>query len=271
VLRGRYAGVRVAFSAYESDRRHAGALLAGGVAYRLFIWLLPASLVVASLFGLVADLSDLAPAEVAERSGLASALAATVSQAAEQSGSASWFLLLIGGWGMVWAGKSVVKALRLLAGVAWQVRPGPLRRSILAGAAFSGVAIGLLAIPVVQRPLYGGNLLLDIVVWVLTTAAFVPLFAWGLGWLPRPEGVTWTALLPGAILIAVGLQVLRFVTSVYFVGRLERVDDLYGALGIATVFMVWLFLIGRLIVAAMALNAERWRSQDPESPTRPPG
>jgi uncharacterized BrkB/YihY/UPF0761 family membrane protein len=60
---------------------------------------------------------------------------------------------------------------------------------------------------------------------------------------------------------------------VYFAARLERVADLYGAIGLATVFMVWLFLIGRLVVAAMALNAERWRTSaaadDGEAAVRP--
>ena len=74
------------------------------------------------------------------------------------------------------------------------------------------------------------------------------------------ERATWTTFLPGAALLAIGLQLMRIATSVYFVGRLERVNDLYGSIGLATVFMVWLFLIGRLVVAAMALNAERWRA-----------
>jgi uncharacterized BrkB/YihY/UPF0761 family membrane protein len=63
--------------------------------------------------------------------------------------------------------------------------------------------------------------------------------------------------MPGAALLAVGLSLLRFVTSVYFVGRMERTGDLYGALGVAAVFMVWLFLIGRLVVAGITLNAAR--------------
>jgi uncharacterized BrkB/YihY/UPF0761 family membrane protein len=53
---------------------------------------------------------------------------------------------------------------------------------------------------------------------------------------------------------------MRVATSVYFAGRLERVSDLYGAIGLATVFMVWLYLVGRLVVAGTALNAERWRA-----------
>jgi uncharacterized BrkB/YihY/UPF0761 family membrane protein len=37
---------------------------------------------------------------------------------------------------------------------------------------------------------------------------------------------------------------------------------------VATVFMVWLYLIGRLVAAAMAVNAERWRSGDHEEDPR---
>ena len=34
----------------------------------------------------------------------------------------------------------------------------------------------------------------------------------------------------------------RVVTIVYFAGKLDRVDDLYGALGVASVFLAWLFI-----------------------------
>ena len=32
-------------------------------------------------------------------------------------------------------------------------------------------------------------------------------------------------------------------------------DDLYGALGVAAVFMAWLYLVARLIVASVAVSA----------------
>ena len=260
VLRRRHASVRVAFRAYERDRRHAGSLLAGGLAYRLFIWLVPMGLVVSSTIGLVGDLSSASTEEVAKNMGLAAALTAAVARAAEQTGGASVVLLFIGLWAVFWSGKSVVKALRLLAGVAWQIQPGHLTRSVRASAAFSGIMLGLIAVPILQGPLYGGPFIVDLMVWIGTPIALTPLFVWQLAWLPHPDGLRWTAFLPGAALLAIGLQLMRIATSVYFAGRLERVDDLYGAIGVATVFMLWLFLIGRLVVAAMALNAERWRS-----------
>jgi uncharacterized BrkB/YihY/UPF0761 family membrane protein len=110
---------------------------------------------------------------------------------------------------------------------------------------------------VLLRPLYGGGLLLDVLVWTGTAVVWTPLFAWVFSTLPHPGEPGWISFLPGAALLSLGLSLLRFVTSVYFVGRMERTGDLYGAIGVAAVFMVWLFLIGRLVVAAMTLNAAR--------------
>ncbi len=138
-----------------------------------------------------------------------------------------------------------------------------MTHSVRVSAAYSGIMLGFLALPILLRPLYSGPFLADLVVWILTPVALTPFFVWALAWLPHPEGLRWSAFLPGAAFDAVGLQLLRIATSVYFAGRLERVDDLYGAIGIATVFMVWLFVIGRLVVAAMALNAELWHSRQP--------
>jgi uncharacterized BrkB/YihY/UPF0761 family membrane protein len=260
VLRRRHASVRIAFEAYDRDRRNAGSLLAGGLAYRLFIWLVPAALVVASTIGLVADLSSTDAEEVARSAGLGASLTATVARAAEETGRASIILLSIGLWALLWSGRSVVKALRLLAGVVWRIRPGRLTHSLRASVAFSGIAFGLIASPILLRPFYAGRFVLDLIVWIATPIVITPLFAWVFAWLPHPDGLRWTTMLPGAALLAIGLQLMRIATSVYFAGRLERVEDLYGAFGLATVFMVWLFLIGRLVVAAMALNAERWRA-----------
>jgi uncharacterized BrkB/YihY/UPF0761 family membrane protein len=259
-LRQQHASVRLAFDTYDHDRRNAGALLAGGLAYRLFLWLLPLSLVAATLLGVVGDVTSVPPEEIADRSGLPAALTAVVAHAAGDAGGGLIPLLLLGIWATAWAGKSVVKALRLLTAVSWQIRPGPTPHGIRASFAFTGLGVALMLSPVLLRPLYGGPFLADLVVWLLSALAAIPLFAWLLGRLPHPEGVGWTDLLPGAVLLSVGLQALRIATAVYFVGRLERVDDLYGALGIAVVLMVWLFILGRLIVAAMALNAARHRA-----------
>jgi uncharacterized BrkB/YihY/UPF0761 family membrane protein len=116
--------------------------------------------------------------------------------------------------------------------------------------------------------LHGGPPVADLLVELLVFLELIALAVWAQSILPHPDGMTWTAFLPGAVLFGVGVGLLRIVTEVYLAGRLGRVDDLYGALGMAAVFMAWLYLIGRLAVAAIAVTATRWRSEqtDPLEP-----
>lgn len=260
-LRTRHASVRLAYAAFESDRSQAGALLAGGIAYRLFIWLLPTALSLVGLVGLVADLSSTSPEQVARDAGFGAALAVTVARSASRSGSGSLYLFLLGAVLTLWAGRSVVKALRLTSAVAWRVPPSPLERSIVASVTYTGIAIGLMLLPGVLPLLHRGPFGLDVIVELVALTGLVALSIWMQSVLPHPEGARWKAFVPGAIVLAVGVDLVRIVTQVYFAGRLGRVDDLYGALGLAAVFMAWLYLVGRLIVASFAVSATGWRSE----------
>jgi uncharacterized BrkB/YihY/UPF0761 family membrane protein len=270
-LKARHASARIAFAAYERDRRQAGGLLAGGLAFRIFLWLLPAGLVVVTVFRLIADLASESPEEVARSAGLGAALRATVAQAADASGRGAAWLLILGIVLMLWAGVAMVKALRLLAGVAWQVRPAPLTHAVRASTVCSAVGIAISALPVLLSPLYAGGLLSDLAASLITIAAIVAIMVWVMRALPRPDGITWPWFVPGALLIGIGAEILRLVTTVYFAPRLGRTSDLYGALGLAAVFLAWLYLLGRLFVGGMNLNAELWRShRRAESAERPP-
>jgi hypothetical protein len=64
-------------------------------------------------------------------------------------------------------------------------------------------------------------------------------------------------------MLGVSMRIIAIVTTVYFAGRLARADDLYGSIGIATVFLAWLFIVARLVVAATFLNASRWFAAHP--------
>ena len=265
VLRARHASVRLAYQAYERDRRQAGALLAGGIAYRLFLWLLPTALFVVGVVGLLADISSTNPEQVARDAGFGAALAVSVAQAAQESGKGSLSLLLLGGVLALWAGRAAVKALNLTASVAWGMRPIPLTGGLMKSLTFSGVCIGLMLLPRLLAVLHGGPFAVDLLIELVTLGGMVALSLWVQSILPHVDDAPWTAFLPGAIVLAVGADLLRLVTQVYFAGRLGRVDDLYGALGLAAVFMAWLYLIAPLIVASFAVSATRWRSADSEA------
>ena len=273
-LRARHAAVRIAYEAYERDRRQAGSLLAGGLAYRLFLWLLPAALFAVAVVGLFAEATSRTPEEAADATGLGAALAVTVAQAVEQSGRGSIYLLVLGGVLMVWAARSAVKGLRLTSAVAWGIRPPSPPRSWMSALVFSGVTFGVLLVPNVLLPfLHGGPFVADLLAEAFVFVALTALLVWVQALMPHGEGIPWSAFVPGAVVCTAGGFVLRLVTDVYFAGRLSRVDDLYGALGIAAVFMAWLYLIGRLLVAMFAVSATRWRAQErgETGPTPAPG
>ena len=68
----------------------------------------------------------------------------------------------------------------------------------------------------------------------------------------------WTALLPGAVLVGVGALGLQLVHGPLPRPRIGRSSELYGALGAATVILLWLYIIARLITLSAFLNATLW-------------
>lgn len=258
--RDKHGAVRTLFHLYEEDKGRGGGLLAGGLAYRLFIWLLPAALVASSILRLFADAGGQTPSATAKDVGMGAAMAATVHQAAVQAGRAAPVLLVMGLVIMLWASRGVLKALRLVSAIAWRMTPGPLGSQVRTTLATAAVLCVLPVYSVVVAPLYGGSIGGDLVATLLTTTGIVAIATWAAGCLPLPEGVRWFHLLPGAILFAIGFEALRLATTIYFAGKLARVDDLYGALGFAAVFMTYLYLLARLTVLGLMANAAMYHS-----------
>ncbi len=250
----RRESVRVVVEAFNRDRRFLGGLLSGGLAFRVFLWLLPLALVVVALFGGLIDLFDDPPEEVALEAGLSSAMAATVAQAVEGSERSRWYLLVIGLILLLWGGMGVVKAARLISGLAWSVPPQMNHNPLAASGVLSLAVLIVMAGHQLVIALLSGPFASDFLILTVETGLLVAVGVWTFNYLPHPVGVGWKRMLPGAVLFAVGLLVTRAV-GIYFTNRLNRVDDLYGALGAASVFLAWLFIICRVWVAAVGLNA----------------
>ena len=71
----------------------------------------------------------------------------------------------------------------------------------------------------------------------------------------------WTALVPGAALFAVGVQVVHLGTALFIAGKVERASETYGSLGVAFTILVWLYVVSRVIVASAMLNAALWEQR----------
>lgn len=247
--------VRVAVETFNRDRRFAGGLLAGGLAFRVFLWLLPFSLVIVGLLGNLASELQQPPSDLAEQAGLSAALAGTVAKAVHSSGEGRWYLIVVGGFLVLWAGMGVVKAVRLISGLAWDVPPkmnlNPVASSAMVIVVFASILVThLLSVRLQTGPFARGFLVV-----MGETVVLVAIATWIFWELPHSAAASWLSMIPGGVLVALGVLVTRLVTSVYYADRLDRVDDLYGALGVASVFLAWLFILARLWVAGASLNA----------------
>src|SRR5207249_3962514 len=68
-------------------------------------------------------------------------------------------------------------------------------------------------------------------------------------------GAPWTRLVPGALFLGAGAELMHLVSVYYLSGKIESSSELYGGLGAAATLLLGLYLVARLIVAAALLNA----------------
>ena len=90
--RRRRTWVEIGWQAWLRMRRRGGPLLSGGLAYRLFLFMIPAALLVVAVIGAFVDISGETPEQAAHDLGMGAALAATVAQAVSQSEANAWWL-----------------------------------------------------------------------------------------------------------------------------------------------------------------------------------
>jgi uncharacterized BrkB/YihY/UPF0761 family membrane protein len=253
-----HVSVEVGFRFVVRDRQIAGGVLGGGMAYRLFFWILALAVLISAGLGFAAHADSDLDAAVSD-AGLTTAVASTVSTAAEQSDAGRWWLLLIGVYLTLWFSWSLFRALRLVHAAAWQVAPQPIRNApralgyVLAApliAAAATVAAGWVR---AHSP-FGTGLLATL----LVGAAFALLWLAASRGLPAAPDTPWTAFLPGAVLLGIGLEALHLFTVYFLANKLASSSALYGSLGLAGTMLFYLYLIGRGVIWAAELNAVTW-------------
>jgi membrane protein len=243
-----HVALAVPLRAVQRNRRIASSVLAGGFAYRLFLWLLPFGLVVGGALGL----SDAESTEDAvEGGGLPGAVSDAIGDAARHANSESWWLFVVGVPLLLWAGFTGAKAIQLIHSLVWDVSP-PRPKLLPASLAFTGTVIAFMAAVALTwwvREDWPG--LLAPVITVVPLAAlwlFVSLH------LPHRDA-PWRALVPGALLVAVGFQVLHEAVGHLLVPKLEKSTSLYGSLGATTTLLFFMYMVGILVVSAPVLNS----------------
>jgi uncharacterized BrkB/YihY/UPF0761 family membrane protein len=243
--------VDVAFDVVERDSAIGGGLLAGALAYRIFVLLLPSALLLVSGIGLYAGAAGKSTAEVAGDAGLHGLIASEVASAAAGRGRAIVFVLMIPA--VLYATVALYRSIAKVHGLVWYGSGRGVRISLRGVGLFAGaLVLQLVAVETVgwirRSDQFGGFAALLVYLVVVGGAWLVVSTQ-----LPH-RGVRWTALVPGALLFGAGLLFVN-VFNVYVTTRLvEGRADTYGALGIAAALLFSLVLVGRLIVLSAELN-----------------
>ena len=246
----RHVSVAVPFRAFDRNRGVAASVLAGGVAYRLFLWLLPFGLVVGGALGLGnADSTE----EAVANGGLPAAIVDAIGDIARAADSNSWWLLLTGVPLLLYEGYAGAKSMELIHALIWREPPRPTRPLVGSLVFSSGLCVFVAAISLTWW--FRDQTTLDqLLVAVLT---FVPLTAlWLVVSLHLPHGrASWTSLLPGSLLVAIAFLAGNALI-VYWLGpKLEKSTSLYGVLGIVATVLFFMYCAGRIVVTAPILNS----------------
>jgi uncharacterized BrkB/YihY/UPF0761 family membrane protein len=128
----------------ERDRLRLGGLLSGSLAFRMFLWLLPFTLLLVGVLGTVTAIVGDAPQDLSDELGLQGVLADLVLEGAQQRGW--WIALLIGLSGTAYAGLGLARALSISHAAAWGIRPERVRRPLWASLWLFCVVVGLLGV-----------------------------------------------------------------------------------------------------------------------------
>jgi uncharacterized BrkB/YihY/UPF0761 family membrane protein len=252
------------FAAFERDVEVGGGLIAGALAYRFFIWLLPFGLVLVAGLGISADAASTTPIEAAKSLGLAGLVSQSIASAA--SGSSRWYALIVGVPILFWATRSVLRALIGAHRLVWtDLRAAAPRPTAKATARLLVLILGFFVFTglagAARASSFAGGLVASLLL-VVPYAAFWLLISIRL---PHRDA-DWKALIPGALVFGLGIQVVQLLTAYLIAPMSLSKQGTYGALGIAAALLLGLFMISRLMVGSAVLNATLWDMEKAERP-----
>jgi len=254
--RKRHESVDVLFEMADRDGEAGGGIIAGALAYRFFLWLLPLALVSVAGLGFASDAASESPGDTARRLGVSGLASSSVADAAR--GSARWYALLIGVPILLYVTRSLLRALIVTHRLLWRdLRAAAPKATATATVRLLVLLLGFSVVGTAasaMRAWSPGPGILVTLIMILPSAGL-----WLLATLLLPHrGAPWTALVPGALLGACGLEVLHLFAAYVLAPYTIAKQGTYGALGAAAALLLGLFVLSRLVVAAAVLNVTLW-------------
>jgi uncharacterized BrkB/YihY/UPF0761 family membrane protein len=266
--RDRHPTVDIALEMYVRDTATGGAILAGAIAFRFFLWTLPATLFLVGLLGFSATGARLD----AVNFGLGGATASTIAKAAEEASHARWWLITVGAVLLVSVSRTLGVTVYSSYALTWQL---PIRKAgtyLKTAGLTAAIVIGMLCVGALCSWLRHNRQ--GIGIWVtLTTLVIWTLIWWGISVLLPHRPVPWWGLLPGATFVGIGMVIMHLVIVFYLIPKVTSSSALYGGLGSAATLLLGAYILSRIVLAAASLNAtiaERMTGSADVSAEQPP-
>jgi len=257
--RERHASVDIGLATVERDSEIGGGLLAGALAYRLFVFLLPLAVFLVVGLGAYADATDQDTDDVARDLGLTRVVAREIEGAA--SDSARWWVLVASIPVLAYAVTQLFRAISILHGLAYERTGRVVRLRPRSIGLFSLAVLGQIASSSLVGALAGSVLgsIVGVVVGVVAVTGI---------WLGAselfPHGTATLAdRLPGSLLYGSGTLAISLFNVLVIGWLIDERQDSYGALGAAAALLFSMYLTGRLIVASAVLSATIWQRRIP--------
>lgn len=247
--------VALAFSIVDRGRRTASSVLAGALAFRFFLTLLPLTLVAVVGLGYLKSVGG-TPSDALHEFGIKGVLASTINNSASLSETGQATVLILGAVALLSGARTCAATLRAIHALAWGIPVTRWRRGGRAGMVFLGaVVVGFACAGLAARARAQEGIAIGFGASVGVALVFGVVWFGASFLLPHPDEVHWTAFVPGGILVGVGMALLQVVTANWIGPKLQHESALYGSLAVSFVVLGWLYVVGRLLVAAPLLNS----------------
>ena len=254
--RSRHGSVDAVFEMADRDADVGGGIIAGALAYRFFIWLLPLALVLVAGLGFAADAADRSAEDAAEELGVGELVSDSIESAAQSSNR--WYALLIGIPILLWLTRSLLRVLISAHRLVWgDVRAEAPKASPVATLRLLVLILGFFVASAFASWVRAHSDSFGILTTLLLTLPYAGLWLLISLRLPHRDAPI-SALLPGALLFGFGIELLHVATAYFLEPYVLSKQGTYGALGVAAGLLFGLFLFSRLIVAAAVVDATLW-------------
>lgn len=231
-------------------RRNNGAVLAGYLAYRLFVWFAPLALLMVATIGF-SETANLDVVRYATEYGVSSA---TAGDAAEQASRGRFAALVVGLVTLAWATLGLIRGVHYAFAQAWGMEITPRKRLtrqvgyLMVSAFLFFVLFAAVGALQQQGPLFT----------LVGTAGSVVLVAaslWTVCWTMPRRTRRWLDLVPGVVAGTLGTAAVQAFVAIYLPQKISGASELYGSLGVALGLLFYMFLLGYLLVGTAFFNS----------------